>query len=60
VHPGYAVSDIRENTGFDFDCPANVPDTQAPSAAEQALLRGVVATKIAENYPAFARRVWQN
>ncbi|HEV8094267.1 MAG TPA: CoA-transferase [Burkholderiales bacterium] len=60
VHPGHAVSDIRENTGFDFDCPANVPDTHAPSAAELALLRGVVATKIAENYPAFARRVWQN
>jgi len=60
VHPGHTVSDIRENTGFVFDCPANVPDTQPPSAAELALLRGVVATKIAENYPAFAQRVWQN
>ena len=60
VHPGHTVDNIHENTGFVFDCPANVPDTQAPSAAELALLRGVVATKIAENYPAFAQRVWQN
>jgi len=60
VHPGHTVSDIRENTGFVFDCPANVPDTQAPSAAELAVLRGAVATKIAENYPAFAQRVWRN
>jgi glutaconate CoA-transferase subunit B len=60
VHPGHTVNDIRENTGFVFDSPANVPDTQAPSTAELALLRGVVATKIAENYPAFAQRVWRN
>ena len=60
VHPGHTLSDVRENTGFAFDCPANVPDTQAPSAAELAVLRGPVATKIAENYPAFAQRVWQN
>ena len=60
VHPGHTVSEIRENTGFDFHCPANVPDTEAPSAADLALLRSVVATKIAENYPAFAQRVWQN
>jgi len=60
VHPGQTMNDIRENTGFDFDCPANVPDTQAPSAAELALLRGPVAAKIAENYPAFAQKVWSN
>ena len=60
VHPGHTVADIRENTGFVFDCPANVPDTPAPSATELDLLRGAVAKKIAENYPAFAQRVWQN
>ena len=59
VHPGHTVSEIRENTGFDFHCPANVPDTEAPYAADLALLRSVVATKIAENYPAFAQRVWK-
>jgi glutaconate CoA-transferase, subunit B len=58
VHPGHTVNDIRENTGFDFDCPAKVPDTQAPSTAELALLRGPVAAKIAENYPAFAQKMW--
>jgi glutaconate CoA-transferase subunit B len=60
VHPGHTVNDIRENTGFAFDCPASVPDTQAPSTAELSVLRGTVASKIAENYPAFAQRVWRN
>ena len=59
VHPGQTANDIRENTGFDFDSDASVPDTQAPSAKDLELLRGPVAAKIAENYPAFAQRVWK-
>jgi hypothetical protein len=34
------------------------PATPAPSDADLALMRGPVARVIAENYPAFARRVW--
>jgi len=60
VHPGHTVSEIRENTGFVFDCPASVPDTQAPSDAELTLIRSTVSKKIAENYPAFAQRVWRS
>src|SRR5688572_2770659 len=58
VHPGQSLSDIRENTGFDFDAAASVPETQTPSAEDLEFLRGPVAMKIAENYPAFAQRVW--
>ena len=58
VHPGQTVDDVRQNTGFDYDLPASVPQTAAPSARELELLRGPVAAKIAANYPEFARRVW--
>ncbi|MDH3318653.1 MAG: CoA synthetase [Betaproteobacteria bacterium] len=58
VHPGGKADDIRANTGFDYDMPAQVPATPGPTPAELRLLRGSVAHVIAENYPEFARRVW--
>ena len=57
VHPGQSVDDIREHTGFDFDMPASVDETPAPTAEELALIRGSVGADISETYPAFARRV---
>src|SRR6478609_3446355 len=32
VHPGHTIDEVIENTGFDFDRPAEVPVTAAPSA----------------------------
>jgi glutaconate CoA-transferase subunit B len=58
VHPGHAVEDVVENTGFDFDRPDDVPITQAPSAETLALMRGPVAPQLAEVYPQFAERVF--
>jgi glutaconate CoA-transferase, subunit B len=58
VHPGSSAEDVRANTVFDYDAPASVPQTTAPTPDELALLRGPVARVIAENYPEFARRVW--
>jgi glutaconate CoA-transferase subunit B len=58
VHPGQTADDIREHTGFAFDCADPVPCTAAPSAEALALLRGPVAREIAATYPGFARRVW--
>ncbi|MDW8469211.1 MAG: CoA-transferase [Burkholderiales bacterium] len=58
VHPGSSVEEVRAHTGFDYDAPAAVPCTPEPTAEELALLRGPVRAAIAENYPAFARRVW--
>jgi len=58
AHPGSSAEDVRANTGFEYDAPAKVPETQSPSEEKLQLLRGPVAKVIAENYPDFARRVW--
>ena len=50
--------DVRDQTGFDYDAPPVVPRTPAPSSEDLALLRGPVAKEMADNYPEFARRVW--
>jgi len=50
--------DVRAETGFDFDAPADVPLTPPPSAEELGLLRGPVAKLVAADYPDFAKRVW--
>jgi glutaconate CoA-transferase, subunit B len=60
VHPGSSLQDIRENTGFEFDFPGEIPQTAIPDAEQISLLRGPVAREIAANYPEFARRVWKD
>jgi hypothetical protein len=50
---------VREHTGFDYDEKDQRGTTAVPTAEELNLLRGPVAAKIAENYPAFAQRVWK-
>jgi glutaconate CoA-transferase, subunit B len=54
----HEAADVRAETGFDFDAPAEVPRTPPPSTEDLALLRGVVARRIAADYPDFAKRVW--
>jgi glutaconate CoA-transferase subunit B len=58
VHPGHTVEEVIENTGFEFDKPAAVPQTPAPSPETLALLRGQVAQELAEVYPQFAAQVF--
>jgi glutaconate CoA-transferase, subunit B len=58
VHPGHTVEDVIENTGFDFDRPATVPETPAPSPETLKLMREVVAPQLAEVYPQFAAQVF--
>jgi glutaconate CoA-transferase, subunit B len=58
VHPGHTVEEVIENTGFDFDRPATVPETPAPSSGTLRLLREVVAPQLADVYPQFARQVF--
>lgn len=58
VHPGHTVSEVIENTGFEFDQPASVPTTPAPDAETLRLMREVVAPELAEVYPQFARQVF--
>jgi glutaconate CoA-transferase subunit B len=57
VHAGHSVEEIRDNTGFDFDCPGRVPATEPPDAATLAAIRGGVREQIAETYPQFAAKL---
>jgi glutaconate CoA-transferase subunit B len=54
VHPGHSVEEIRDQTGFEFDCPDKVPFTPAPEPEILALIRGRIRGEIAETYPRFA------
>ena len=54
VHPGHTVEEIRDNTGFDFDCPDRVPETAEPPAEILALIRSDIRDQIGETYPRFA------
>ena len=58
VHDGESVESVRENTGFDFECPNEVPVTPAPDVQSLSLLRGPIALELAATYPAFAERVF--
>jgi glutaconate CoA-transferase subunit B len=53
VHPGFTAIDVRAATGFDYDAPANLPQTPEPDIATLALLRGRVRSELAESYPQF-------
>ena len=54
VHPGHTVDEVQENTGFDFLCPDQVPETAPPEPDRLQLIRGPVRDRIAETYPEFA------
>lgn len=58
VHRGHSVEDVRDNTGFDFDCPDHVPETVSPDIATLQLLRGRIAAEIGETYPRFVAQVF--
>ena len=58
VHPGHTVEEIREQTGFAYDEPADVPETRLPDAKTLEIIRGPVAAQIAEIYPGFAAEVF--
>ncbi len=58
VHPGHTLEEVRDQTGFDFDCAGAVPTTPLPDAARMQALRGPVAHQIADIYPAFAQQVF--
>ncbi len=58
IHPGHTLEEVRDNTGFEFDCPENVPTTPVPDADTLAVMRGPVADQIAKVYPVFAEQVF--
>jgi glutaconate CoA-transferase, subunit B len=58
IHEGHSLEAVLDQTGFEFDRPAQVPFTPPPTAADLALMRGEIAAKIADPYPQFAAKLW--
>lgn len=58
IHPGHTIEEILDNTGFVFDRPDVVPVTPLPEPNHLQLLRGPLASEIADPYPKFVARVW--
>jgi len=57
VHPDRSVEEIRDNTGFEFDCPDRVPITPRPEPETLSAIRSAIRSDIAETYPRFAARL---
>ncbi|NOX41367.1 MAG: CoA synthetase [Alphaproteobacteria bacterium] len=57
VHPGHSIEEILDNTGFDFDLPETLATTAEPAPELLRLLRTMVAKRIKDPYPEFAR-IW--
>ena len=60
IHPGHTVEEVRDNTGFDFECPKSVIETPVLDEATTTLLRETISARIAKTYPKFAERVFGN
>jgi glutaconate CoA-transferase subunit B len=60
VHPGETAVSIRDQTGFDYDEGASIPQTAPLGAADLDLLRSRVAGEIAETYPRFAAALFDS
>ena len=58
VHPGHSVEEVIEHTGFPFDQPGKVPETEPPSPETLGIMRETVAPQLAEVYPQFAKEVF--
>lgn len=58
LHPGHTLEEVHDQTGFAFDCAERVPTTALPGAERLGLIRGPVASQMAQIYPAFAQQVF--
>ena len=56
LHPGTTFDEVRDNTGFDYDCSNDPPTTPPPEPERLNLIRGRIAGELAETYPEFASR----
>lgn len=60
IHEGHTLEEIRDNTGFDFLIPENIPQTPPPNATTLKLIRDEIAPIISDPYPDFAQKIWPN
>lgn len=57
LHPGQTLTEVRAQTGFDFDLAEPLRETEAPDEETLGLIRGPVMDEIGEVYPAFAQNL---
>ena len=57
THPGHAVAEIEENTGFDFGVSPSLGETPVPTPADLKLLRSDVSAQLWDIYPEFTSRI---
>jgi glutaconate CoA-transferase, subunit B len=53
IHPEHGLDDIRDRTGFEFDCADDLRATPEPDKETLALIRGRVFDELADAYPQF-------
>ena len=53
IHPEHGLDDIRDRTGFEFDCAQDLRATPEPDKDTLALIRGRVFDELADAYPQF-------
>jgi glutaconate CoA-transferase subunit B len=53
IHPEHGLDDIRDRTGFAFNCAADLRATPEPDKETLALIRGRVFDELADAYPQF-------
>jgi len=57
LHPGVTLKEVSRLTGFEFEAPAEIPETPALDPEARGLLFGPVKEKLARAYPLFAARL---
>ena len=57
MHPGHALAEIEENTGFNFDLSPSLGKTLVPTPSDLKLLRGDVSAQLRDIYPEFTSRI---
>jgi glutaconate CoA-transferase subunit B len=45
LHPGVSIEEVVEKTGFDFEVPVNIPETELPTEEELFILRNRIDPK---------------
>ena len=60
IHPGHSVSEVIDNTGFDFDISEDMGVSPSPSLFELSVLREEIAPELAKTYPKFVDMLFSN
>ena len=60
INPEFSLDEIIESTGFEFKTNKNVKYFTMPSQKRIDILRNIIAPKVLNFYPQFAKKLWFN